>query len=143
MKTSCGVVLLNEFDEVLLAHATEQSHWDIPKGGPEPQESDLQAALRELREETGVVLSSQELQELGEFSYRRDKKLSLFLARVVKSRIDPAQCVCTSYFADHRDEQVPEVDAFAWVAWADLSKFCTPRMCGVLETTRAQFDRRD
>lgn len=30
---SCGLVLLNEDGDVLLAHATETRHWDIPKIG--------------------------------------------------------------------------------------------------------------
>lgn len=54
---SCGLVLLNEDAEILLAHATETRHWDIPKGAPEPGESDREAALRETREETGLVLA--------------------------------------------------------------------------------------
>lgn len=32
----------------------EGGHWDFPKGHPEPGETPEQAALRELREETGV-----------------------------------------------------------------------------------------
>ena len=29
---SCGVLLFNEHDEILLAHATGNRHWDVPKG---------------------------------------------------------------------------------------------------------------
>jgi len=36
---------------LLLDHGT---HWDFPKGGVKPGESDRQAALRELGEETGI-----------------------------------------------------------------------------------------
>jgi 8-oxo-dGTP pyrophosphatase MutT (NUDIX family) len=42
--------------------------WNFPGGGIEPGESVVQGALRELREETGLVAHRQELKYL--FSYR-------------------------------------------------------------------------
>ena len=45
---SCGVVLLDPHGRVLLAHATETSHWDIPKGHGEEGEAPHLTALREL-----------------------------------------------------------------------------------------------
>ncbi|OXH86103.1 NUDIX hydrolase, partial [Burkholderia multivorans] len=48
---SCGVVILDAAGRVFLAHATDTTHWDIPKGQGEPGESPRDAALRELREE--------------------------------------------------------------------------------------------
>lgn len=139
MQTSCGVLLLNEFDEVLVAHATGQRHWDLPKGGREQHESDQEAALRELREETGIVLPAESLKHLGVFDYRPQKRLSLFLARVSKSTVDPSTCRCTSTFRDMNNEEVPEADEFAWVRWLDLPSFCTGRMCAVLNKARDQF----
>ena len=78
MQTSCGVLLLNELDEVFVAHATGQRHWDLPKGARDAQESDLEAALRELAEETAIALDESELTPLGLFAYRPGKQLSLF-----------------------------------------------------------------
>ena len=79
---SCGLVLLNEDAEVLLAHATETRHWDIPKGAPEPGESYRDTALRETREETGLDLDGHALVELGRVPFRRDKELHLFATRL-------------------------------------------------------------
>ncbi len=78
---SCGVVLLDSDGRVLLAHAPATTHWDIPKGQGEPGETAQQAALRELAEETGIVLDPARLVDLGLFAYRRDKDLHLFAAR--------------------------------------------------------------
>ena len=44
---SCGVLLFNEHDQLLLAHATGNRHWDVPKGLADPGEAPLAAALRE------------------------------------------------------------------------------------------------
>jgi hypothetical protein len=40
MKTSCGVLILNEFNELLLCHSTGNSFFDIPKGGKEEGETE-------------------------------------------------------------------------------------------------------
>src|ERR1700712_5482777 len=93
---SCGVILLDSTGRVLLAHATETNHWDIPKGQAEKGEAPIDAALRELREETGFAAAPERLRELGRFAYRRDKDLHLFAMHVADGEVDTAQCVCTS-----------------------------------------------
>lgn len=54
---SCGVILFYAADsnsvEILLLHYPE-GHWDFPKGHVEEGESEIQTALRELEEETGI-----------------------------------------------------------------------------------------
>ena len=52
-----GVVWRRQGDqiEVLLCGRRSDSLWALPKGTPEPGETIEQAALREVREETGVV----------------------------------------------------------------------------------------
>lgn len=123
---SSGVVILNERGEVLLCHATETRHWDIPKGMGDPGEPERDAALRELREETGIVLAPDRLIELGEFDYRRDKSLHLFGVRVGAGEVDIGACVCTSMFPSRRNgEPIPEMDDFAWIAPAAVSAFAS------------------
>ena len=54
-KLSCGVVVVHKSDagwETILLRAFH--HWDFPKGLREPGEEPLQAALREVGEETGI-----------------------------------------------------------------------------------------
>ena len=40
--------------EILLIHRPRRNDWSLPKGKLEPGESSLRAALREVREETGL-----------------------------------------------------------------------------------------
>ncbi len=54
-----------EQGQLLLAHATGQKHWDIPKGGAEAGESAREAAIREVREETGIELAADSMEEIG------------------------------------------------------------------------------
>jgi 8-oxo-dGTP diphosphatase len=59
-------------DEFLVAHRSPEGggYWHPIAGGVEPDEPSRVAALRELREETG--LEADELQSLGEFAYTRE-----------------------------------------------------------------------
>ncbi|CAJ0794401.1 RNA pyrophosphohydrolase [Ralstonia condita] len=123
---SCGLVLLNEDAEVLLAHATETRHWDIPKGAPEPGESCLETALRETREETGLVLDTHTLIELGRFPYRRDKVLHLFATRLRRAEIALDTLTCTSMFNSyHTGRRIPEMDDYRWASAPDVPQYAS------------------
>jgi 8-oxo-dGTP pyrophosphatase MutT (NUDIX family) len=115
--TSCGLVILDEAGAVLLCHATETDHWDIPKGQPDEGEAPVDTALRETREETGLLLTADRLLELGVLPYRRDKQLHLFAVRLSRAQADIGRCHCTSMFPRERDgRMIPEMDAYRWVA---------------------------
>jgi ADP-ribose pyrophosphatase YjhB (NUDIX family) len=49
-----SVVITDEHGRLLLIRRTDNGHWAIPGGGMEPGESVRQAAVREVREETGI-----------------------------------------------------------------------------------------
>ena len=123
---SCGLVLLNEHAEVLLAHATETRHWDIPKGAAEPGESCRDTALRETREETGLVLDGHALIELGRFPFRRDKELHLFATRLRRADVALDTLTCTSMFNSyHSGRLIPEMDAYRWATADDVAKYAS------------------
>jgi len=142
---SAGVILFNPDGEILLCHATETRHWDIPKGMGDPGETPLEAALRELREETSIVLPPDRLIDQGRFDYRSDKALHLFGVRVAAGEIDPASCICTSLFPSRRDGRaIPEMDDFAWVAVLEVPNFASGSLARLFEESlplKALFDR--
>lgn len=78
---------MNRWDVLLVQlHA---GHWGFPKGHPDPQETPLQTAQRELFEETGLsiqqILSDQTLDETYFFKFKGiliHKKVTYFLASV-------------------------------------------------------------
>ena len=83
-KLSCGVVLARATDAgyvTLMLRAWH--HWDFPKGLMEEGEEPVQAALRELREETGIATTEFEWGErhMDTGPYSRGKTARYFLAR--------------------------------------------------------------
>ncbi len=130
---SCGTLVLNVRGQILLGHATNTSHWDIPKGLQDPGESPLQTAKRELFEEMGVAFDDSLFEDLGVFDYRRDKMLHLFrlLAPASFDSLDGLHC--TSHFPHHRTGQpVPEMDRYCWATRDQISQLCAPRMAAQL-----------
>ncbi|OCS47181.1 NUDIX hydrolase [Ralstonia pickettii] len=133
---SCGLVLLNEDGDVLLAHATETRHWDIPKGAPEPSEDHRDTALRETREETGLVLDSHALIELGRFPYRRDKELHLFAARLRRADVALDRLTCTSMFHSyHTGRLIPEMDAYRWATAEEVPTYASQSLTRLFAQT--------
>lgn len=51
------------------SHKPEGNTWGLPGGKVEPDETDQQAIIRELAEETGYVAEAREIELLGEYEF--------------------------------------------------------------------------
>lgn len=133
MKTSCGVIILNEQNEILMGHVTGQKFNDIPKGLLEEQEVPLACALRECQEETALILDAPRMQEIGLQPYNKEKNLHLFLYCVNKAEIKLESLECQSFFEHfYSKKMVPEVDSFSWVALSEVEAKCAKSMSKLL-----------
>lgn len=54
---SFGAVIINEYQEFLLIKHRFGEHWDFPKGHKENDETDKETVLREVMEETGLLIT--------------------------------------------------------------------------------------
>lgn len=116
-KMSCGVIITNG-TVILMLHVTKKSHWDIPKGQKEENETNIEAALRELQEESGVILLPEQLIPLGTISYNKEKDLSLFLYYTdILPQKDNMEC--SSYVNIANQISFPEIDGYKYMTWEE------------------------
>lgn len=129
MKTSCGIIIINEYNELFMGHATGNKFFDIPKGMLEENEEPVVCAIRECKEETSLIFSDTQLKELGVFPYNREKNLHLFLIYVNKEDIIIEDLVCNSFFENYYTKKMqPEVDYFSWISLNELTENCAKSM---------------
>jgi bis(5'-nucleosidyl)-tetraphosphatase len=93
---SCGFILFREPEEgkryYLLLHY-RAGHWDFPKGHVEEGEGEIQTAMRELEEETGIKHAEVREGFRHEYSYvfgsdgKHSKKVTFYLAKTDESRL--------------------------------------------------------
>lgn len=131
-RVTCGFIIQTGFKVLFCRPTGSRTAVDLPKGMKEANETPLAAALRELREETGIVLGTDgiKLADLGEEAYNRNKNLHLFY--VVLPSIDLSKLHCSSTFISKRwgalssPVERPEVDDYYLLtpaeAWHRMSK---------------------
>jgi 8-oxo-dGTP pyrophosphatase MutT (NUDIX family) len=132
---SAGVVVVRETREgwrFLLLRAF--NHWDFPKGMVEPGEEPLAAAIREVKEETGIsdleFAWGEIYAETGPYS--RGKVARYYLART-----HTADVVLTVIEELGRAEH----NEFRWVDYETARSLVSPRVQPILEWAATQLER--
>jgi len=128
---SCGFLIVrgNPIESFLLMKHSRR--WDLPKGHVDEGETELQCALRELREETGIVAEDIEIDPT--FSYENrymvkqnryggkgvvEKKLLVYLARLK----NPVKITVTEH------------DGYRWFSWKPPHRIQDLTIDSLLET---------
>lgn len=126
-RTSAGALVLREQDgewRALILRAW--SHWDFPKGNVERGETLMQAAAREVQEETGLCdLSFPWGTAFARTPvYSRDK-VAYYAIGVT--------CTETILLEPNPDTGKVEHDEFRWVSWDELPSYLSPRLHGIVD----------
>ena len=98
---SCGCIVINEKNQVLLIHHNA-GHWDFPKGHVEKGETEVQTAIREVKEETNIdVEVNDKYRYTVEYSPKENviKEVVYFLAKNI---------------SDDKEAQLEEVSEVQW-----------------------------
>lgn len=127
---SCGVVLARQTDEgcrTLLLRAYH--HWDFPKGLREGGETPLEAALREVCEETSIVELDFDWGEryLETGPYSRGKTARYYLAKTAQE---------TVVMGPSPETGEPEHHEWRWVSFDEAYDMATPRVRAVVQWAR-------
>lgn len=129
MKISCGIIIINEDNEILMGHVTGNKFFDIPKGMKEAGEDAVVCAIRECEEEIGMLFSPEKLQDIGVYAYNKEKQLHLFITHVNKQDVCMDSLVCNSFFEHfYTKKMTPEVDSFSWIHQNDVVEQCAKSM---------------
>lgn len=123
---SCAFVLaVNPARQVLLTFDSRPARgWDVPGGHLDAGESPEVAALRELREETGLVLSKSHLDVVGWTRIRLDQRPPEYRY--------PYPTSYMTFYAAHLDRPVElpgpepgtECSDARWMSVDDVNKYC-------------------
>jgi len=134
-EVSAGVVLYRMQDSrrlyLVLQYAA--GHWDLAKGKREPGESDVQAALREVREETGI--SDVALREgfARRIEYEFVDGAGATVRKTVTFFLGETRARDVTLSDEHRD--------YAWHEYGDAVRAVTyPAAAGVLGAADAWLD---
>ena len=129
-KLSCGVVLARQTEAgyvTLMLRAYH--HWDFPKGIAEEGEEPMQAALRELREETSIDTVEFEwgdrYMETGPYS--RGKTARYYLASTEQESV---------VLGPSPDTGEPEHHEWRWVSFDEAHDLSAPRVREVVRWAR-------
>ena len=122
-KLSCGLLVLNELGELLIGHSTGNSIWDLPKGLIDEGETPQNCALREAREEFGLLFTPDRMTDLGRHAYYNGKDLYLFWVQTTTQETTLDDLRCTSFFEHPVSGQtLLEIDDFAWADDSQLRR---------------------
>ena len=123
MKNTCGIIIYHQIsNSILLGRATGfDNAWSIPKGLQEIGETTLDAAIREVQEESNIskeFILKHHLIPLTPQNYNSKKK-RLHTYLMIIDEI-PNDIKCISYFTDSFGNVKPEFDLLKWVEVDEL-----------------------
>jgi len=116
--------------------------WTIPKGEFAEDESPLEAAVREVKEETGHVISGN-FSELGSIRQKNGKRV---FAWAIEGDLD-ANNITSNHFEiewppkSGKKASFPEVDRAAWFSLADAKEKILPSQWPLLDELRSLLQK--
>lgn len=135
MENTCGAFIFNDEGRILIGHITNATRgsggWSIPKGLVDGQETYSEAAAREVFEETGIMISPEDLSPLLKVIYPAKPKILHPFVSAYKMAGRPV-CCCVSTFTDKHGREQPEIDDFMWATPIEAASLLHETQVGTL-----------
>lgn len=152
-KKSAGILLFRfreNLPEVLLVHPggpfyakRDTGSWSVPKGEFEPEENPLHAAIREMEEETGILVSG----DLIELSPVKQKSGKLIFAWALLKDIDPAIIKSNEFELEwppksSMHQSFPEIDKAGWFTIPEARIKIIAGQIPIIEELQVKLDQK-
>ncbi len=135
---SCGVIVFRGSPQKSFLLMKHKNRWDLPKGHVDPGETEMECALRELAEETGILADQIRIDSEFEFRHRYfvqghyppscyEKELVMFLGWLV----DDVPIVVTEHIG------------YEWFPWQPPHEIQTLTIDSLLTELENFFDDRE
>lgn len=134
---SCGVLVFRRQPDrsfLLMEHA---DRLDLPKGHVDPGETDLECALRELDEETGITGQMLEIDP----DFRFELKYVVMAKRFGPSPVEKTLIIFLGELVEPVDIQVTEHLGFHWHNWSPPHHIQTETIDPLLEQVAKHWGR--
>lgn len=112
-KVTCGGILINN-NQVLIGRPTGYNKWSFPKGIAQEGQNHLQAAIRQIQQQTGIKLTNEISVDVGIRYYNQQKDIHLFIYQLLNK---PSNLHCDSMFTDKAGFKKPQIQQFKWVSF--------------------------
>lgn len=132
---SCGFLIFRRQPRVEFLLMRHADRWDLPKGHVDGDETDLQCALRELEEETGIAAGDIEIANGFRFETR-------YVVRVKYSGFQPAEKTLVVFLAWLRREveiTLTEHSEYHWLPWQPPHRIQAATIDSLLAQVEAFF----
>ncbi|RBP38103.1 RNA:NAD 2'-phosphotransferase (TPT1/KptA family) [Roseimicrobium gellanilyticum] len=110
---SCGFLVFRRTPQLAFLLMRHADRYDLPKGHRVDGESELQCALRELREETGLTPNCVELLE----GFRHDSTYYPRYRRLGGKRVKKTVSIFLGWLADDPAISITEHAGYEWIPW--------------------------
>ena len=126
---ACGILIYREQPRLQFLLMKHPKRWDIPKGHIDPGESELECALRELDEETGIVETDIELNP----DFRFEIQYPVSSKRTGGELWDKTVIVFLAKLGREVKIKVTEHESYEWFDWIAGQKIQTRTIDPLLE----------
>lgn len=110
---SCGVILFRRQPELSFLLMKHPDRWDLPKGHVDQGETDLECALREMEEETGLSREAVQIDPAFRFS----EVYYPVYKRYPGEKIEKTLIIFLGWLEDNLPITLTEHSGHKWIAW--------------------------
>jgi 8-oxo-dGTP pyrophosphatase MutT (NUDIX family) len=107
---------------------------DIPKGHVEPGESDLEAAIRECREEAGILIDPSHDMAWGPGAHTNERKHKDVVVYLATTDQEPM-------IMPNPETKQYEHDGYHWLTWDEMRRRCYPYLVDSVNWAQETIER--